>query len=167
MPEVSAFEEAFELRYNNEEENRVKKRIYWKDIIKREEQKAKEEEKQIEEEAEAARNKLEQKGDGFEFKDEDVKEISSVNPVQDFNKMITDRKVDRVGEAIQQMQNMIERFVNNSLNGDLYDKAIECLETLREACIAEDEGASFNLFMEKLKRLYSNGDHSEFFAIII
>jgi len=44
--------------------------------------------------------KLEAKGDGFEFKDEEVKEISSVNPIEDFNKMISDRKVDRVGEAI-------------------------------------------------------------------
>ena len=44
--------------------------------------------------------KLEAKGNGFEFKDEEVKEISSVNPIEDFNKMINDRKVDRVGEAI-------------------------------------------------------------------
>jgi hypothetical protein len=28
--------------------------------------------------------KLDAKGDGFEFKDDDVKEISSVNPVNDF-----------------------------------------------------------------------------------
>ena len=59
--------------------------------------------------------KLEAKGDGFEFKDEDVKEISSVNPIDDFNKMISDRKVDRVGEALNQMQSLIERFVKNSL----------------------------------------------------
>lgn len=49
-----------------------------------------------EEEAQAARMKLESKGDGFEFKDEDVKEIRSVKPIEDFNKMISDRKVDRV-----------------------------------------------------------------------
>lgn len=35
--EVSAFDEAFELKYNVEDENRKRKRIYWKDIIKREE----------------------------------------------------------------------------------------------------------------------------------
>jgi len=82
----------------------------------------------VEEEEHAARMKLEAKGDGFEFKDEEVKEISSVNPIEDFNKMISDRKVDRVGEAISQLQNMIERFVKNSLKGDLYNKAIECLK---------------------------------------
>jgi hypothetical protein len=44
--------------------------------------------------------KLEHKGDGFEFKDDEVKEISSVNPIDDFKKMVSDRKVDRVGDAI-------------------------------------------------------------------
>ena len=37
-----------------------------------------------------------------------VKEISSVNPIADFNTMINDRKVDRVGEAISQMQKIID-----------------------------------------------------------
>lgn len=47
-----------------------------------------------------ARMKLENKGNGFEFKDDEVKEISSVNPIEDFKKMVSDRKVDRVGDAI-------------------------------------------------------------------
>jgi hypothetical protein len=100
--EVSAFEEAFKLQYNVESENRVKKRVYWKDIIKREEQKASEEQKMVAEEEERARMKLANKenGDGFDFKDADVKEISSVTPVIDFNKMVNDRKVDRVADAL-------------------------------------------------------------------
>jgi hypothetical protein len=44
-PEVSAFEEAFTLEYRNEEENRKRQRVYWKDIIQREEVKNKEEAK--------------------------------------------------------------------------------------------------------------------------
>lgn len=54
------------------------------------------------EEEERARMKLENKenGDGFDFKDADVKEISSVNPVNDFNKMVNDRNVDRVADAL-------------------------------------------------------------------
>jgi len=55
---VSAFEEAFELKYNNDAENKIKKRVYWKDIIKREEEKAQEEQKVAEEEQERARLKL-------------------------------------------------------------------------------------------------------------
>jgi len=49
---------------------------------------------------------------------------------------------------------MIERFVTNSLNGDLYQKAIECLKALRETCVKEDEGAAFNKYMEKLKKKF-------------
>jgi hypothetical protein len=41
----------------------------------------------------------------MDFKDEEnIKEISSVNPIAYFKKMVSDRKVDRVGEAIGQMQ---------------------------------------------------------------
>jgi ATP-dependent DNA helicase 2 subunit 2 len=128
-PEISAFESAFPLQYNNEEENKKRQRVYWRDIIQREEVKTKEEAKQVEEEQRIARLKVEQKGDGgFEFKDDDVvKEISSVNPIQDFKKMVSDRKVDRVSEAITQMQTMVERFIKNSLKGDLFSKAIECI----------------------------------------
>jgi hypothetical protein len=45
--------------------------------------------------------------------------------------MVSDRKVDKVDIAIDQMKKIIERFVNNSLNGDLFEKALECLEALR------------------------------------
>jgi len=69
--------------------------------------------------------------------------------------MIKDRKTDRVGEAISQMCTMIERFVNTSLKGDLFDKAIECLKELRDACVTEDEAPSFNRYMERLKSLFS------------
>ena len=127
QPEISAFEEAFKLEYNNEDENKKRQRVYWRDIIQREEVKNKEEAKQIEEEDRIARLKVEQKGDGFEFKDDEVKEISSVNPIQDFKKMVSDRKVDRVSEAITQMQAMIELFITKSLKGDLYSKAIDCI----------------------------------------
>ena len=54
----------------------------------------------MEEEAHLAKMKLNQNGDGFEFKDDQVKEITSVNPIEDFKKMVSDRKVDRVGTAI-------------------------------------------------------------------
>ena len=81
QPEISAFEEAFKLEYNNEDENKKRQRVYWRDIIQREEVKNKEEAKQIEEEERIARLKVEQKGDGFEFKDDEVKEISSVIPI--------------------------------------------------------------------------------------
>ena len=75
-----------------EGEAKEKKRIYWKDLIAREEQKL---EKKVEEE-QAERLKM-GKGDDD---DKAKKEISSVNPIADFKAMINDRKVDRVGDAI-------------------------------------------------------------------
>ena len=58
--------------------------------------------------------------------------------------MVNDRNIDMVGEAIEQMEKMITRFVTNSLAGDLFPKAIECLIALREACVKEDEAQKFN-----------------------
>jgi hypothetical protein len=37
---VSAFDDAFELKANNEDEDKKRKRVYWRDIIQREELKA-------------------------------------------------------------------------------------------------------------------------------
>ena len=77
--------------------------------------------------------------------------------------MIKDRKTDRVSEAIQQMSKLIERFVSNSLKGDLFDKAIECFKELREACITEDEAPSFNRFAERIKQQFGKPPNNQFF----
>jgi ATP-dependent DNA helicase 2 subunit 2 len=61
------------------------------------------------------------------------------------------------------MQAIIERYIRSSLNGDLYEKAFECLLELRLACISEDEAPTFNQFLGKLKDLFSFGAHREFF----
>jgi hypothetical protein len=114
--------------------------------------------------------KVEQKGDGFEFKDDDaVKEISSVNPISDFKKMVSDRKVDRVSDALTQMQAMIERFIKNSLKGDLYGKAIECLRQMRQTCIQEDEAKKYNDFMRRIKSIFGRpgGSYMDFFTMLV
>ena len=92
--EIEEFDRQFELEAVEEVEGAVKekKRIYWKDLIAKEESKL---EKKVEEE-QAERLKM-GKGDDD---DKAKKEISSVNPIGDFKAMINDRKVDRVGDAI-------------------------------------------------------------------
>lgn len=77
--------------------------------------------------------------------------------------MIKDRKTDRVSDAISQMSKMIERFVNTSLKGDLFDKAIECMKELRAASITEDEAPSFNRFAANIKKLFGNPPNNAFF----
>lgn len=80
--------------------------------------------------------------------------------------MVADRKTDRVSPAMKQMKEVIERYVRSSLNGDLYEKAFECLQELRKAAIAEDEAPNFNSFMHKIKDNYSTGAHSAFFSML-
>lgn len=151
--EIAEFESKFDLQKVEEGDGEAKdkKRVYWKDIIAKEEEKV----ERMAEEAEAERLKF---GGGKDDGEGDVKEISSVNPIADFSKMIKDRKVDRVGEAISQMQKMIERFIINSLKGDLFDKGIECIKELRKACVEEDEAPSFNRFAEQIKKKHGKGD---------
>jgi hypothetical protein len=62
---------------------------------------------------------------------------------------------------------LIERFVKNSLKGDLYGKAIECLEAMRETCIKEDEAVKFNEFMQRVKKIFGRGSYKEFFNLLI
>jgi len=107
--------------------------------------------------------------DGAHFgenKDDSIKQIGSVNPIEDFKKMISDRKHDRVNSAIRQMREIIDRYIRGSINGDIYDKALECLLVLRESCVAEDEAPLFNKFMEQIKGKYSAGHHREFFVLL-
>ena len=162
---MSAFEEAFKIEYNVEDENKKRQRVYWRDIIQREEAKNKEEAKGIEEEERIAKLKGENK-DPFAKDDQEVKEISSVNPIGDFEKMTGDRKVDRLDEALPQMMNMIERFVKNSLKGDLYGKAIECIASMRKVCVRDDEAGKYNDFMRRVKRVFSRGSNKEFFTML-
>lgn len=65
------------------------------------------------------------------------------------------------------MQAIIERYVRCSLNGDLYQKAFDCLKQMRDACISEDEAPIFNKFMDKMKDLFSIGPHQDFFGMMI
>lgn len=91
-----------------EDDSKPKQRITWRDIIQQEEARANEQkmaEQGIQEvakpltEEEATRLK---EGKGEEDEDPDaVKQIGSVNPVQDFKKMISDRKTDRVAVAMR------------------------------------------------------------------
>jgi len=105
--EISAFDSAFELVEHEQEEAGKNKRVYWKEIIEREEEKQAVEERQREQDREVAREKGE-KGEG---EDREVKEGSAQNPIKDFTAMINNRKKDLVGEATDQMQKLILKQV--------------------------------------------------------
>ena len=64
------------------------------------------------------------------------------------------------------MRNIIERYIKSSIQGDIYEKALDCLKVLREVCVKEDEAAVFNQFLQKVKQNHSNGEHLNFFKML-
>jgi len=165
---VNTFSKSFDL-HKVESLQPKPKRVYWRDLISQEEDKEvkaspEEEQKQMEE----VNPVQAEKGKGV-FEPEEVKEISVVDPITDFKKMIGDRHRDRVDEALCQMKNMIIRFIDESLVGSSYDRALECLIAMREACVKEDEAVEFNDFMYDLKEKYSaeKGKHRKMWDMIV
>ena len=59
--------------------------------------------------------------------------------------------------ALHQMSKIILKFVKQSIGGNLYDKAFECLSHMRTTAANEDEAAIFNNFLRELKRDFSQG----------
>ena len=65
------------------------------------------------------------------------------------------------------MKVIIDRFIRSSVQGDIFDKALECLLSLRQSAVSEDEAPFFNKFLQQIKENYSSGQHSEFFKLIV
>lgn len=91
-PVIEEFNKQFELEVVETKQER--KRIYWKDVIEQEQRKM---------ELQNAENQAERLKMDKDKKDENdkIKEISSVNPIADFNRMLSDRKEDLVQTAIE------------------------------------------------------------------
>lgn len=129
--QVDELESAFELEENKEETRRRQKRIRLRDIVLTnadhgEEQKQAEEVTTAEPVQQIPEMTADEKQRKFDFNNEEkVDKITSVNPVRDFEKMITDREVDRVDDALKQMRDMILEFIRNSTQGDMYEKALD------------------------------------------
>ena len=65
------------------------------------------------------------------------------------------------------MKEIIVKFVNESLMGSFYTKALDCLVVLQESCVREQEPEIFNEFLKDLKKTYSNGQHFQFWNSIV
>ncbi|PNT73758.1 hypothetical protein BRADI_1g01007v3 [Brachypodium distachyon] len=99
---------------------------------------------------------------------EKVGKIGDLNPVQDFEAMLTERSSSIwVQKAIEEMQKYTTVLIENSPQGDYYQKALECIVALRKACIIEQEPNEFNQFLTKLyKRLKNVDDVAKFFQLL-
>lgn len=98
--------------------------------------------------------------------EESVQKISDARPIEDFNQMMKDRKVDRVNHAIDQMQEHILKLLDKDFKGNMHKIAIECLKALRNGCIEEDESGKFNMFLAiKIKNIQSV--HTDFWNLMV
>ncbi|KAJ8565453.1 hypothetical protein K7X08_008029 [Anisodus acutangulus] len=77
-----------------------------------------------------------------------VEKIGDVNPVKDFEEMMSRRDDPKwINKAIQDMKNRIFDLVENSCEGDTFHKALQRLVALRKGCILEQEPKQFNDFL--------------------
>ncbi|KAL3616562.1 ATP-dependent DNA helicase II subunit 2 [Castilleja foliolosa] len=82
-----------------------------------------------------------------------VEKIGDSNPVRDFEAMISRRDSPQwVSKAIQSMKDKIFDLIENSFEGDTYQKAMDCLVALRKGCILEQEPKQFNDFLRHVSK---------------
>lgn len=77
--------------------------------------------------------------------------ISTNRPIYDFERMVNDKKADKVTMAIDQMVLIVRRLTEESVGDDSIIKSLDCIQALRKACIREDEWQAFNDLMHDLK----------------
>ncbi|KAL4491899.1 hypothetical protein ABPG72_006154 [Tetrahymena utriculariae] len=103
-------------------------------------------------------------------KDDVVRKISSVSPVDDFFKMMTNKREDLVSDAISQIQGMISQLIETSIRGSYYDKALECIKAFRKGCTSEYEqleAPKFNHFLNTFKDKLLKSDQKGFWKMLI
>ncbi|CAD8182140.1 unnamed protein product [Paramecium octaurelia] len=155
---IQRVKNAFKFKLNEIKKPQDKK-VFWKQLF--DEQTAQQQiPQQIEEEIVEINREEEEMVNMFAkqkfgFNDDIIQEIGSVDPISDFKKMITEKRVDLVDSALQQIQKVINSLVDQSVKGSFFPKALECLKEMRKACISEDEAPVFNKFLFVLKDKYN------------
>ena len=94
-------------------------------------------------------------------------DVGSIDPVKDFEKMISRRDVDLVDKAIEQMKERILQLLNDSVKDQLYPKAFGCVEALRVGCVQEEEPAAFNTFLRLMRSMHEGKRHNAFWMLIV
>lgn len=65
--------------------------------------------------------------------------------------MINDKKEDLVEDAMRQLEDVIDTYLQAMVMGDLIPKALECIQALREGAVREDEANTFNDYLFNLR----------------
>eukprot|EP00331_Platyophrya_macrostoma_P017586 CAMPEP_0176474710 /NCGR_PEP_ID=MMETSP0127-20121128/43185_1 /TAXON_ID=938130 /ORGANISM="Platyophrya macrostoma, Strain WH" /LENGTH=729 /DNA_ID=CAMNT_0017870191 /DNA_START=31 /DNA_END=2220 /DNA_ORIENTATION=+ len=160
---VSNMIKSFPLVEKDITDNKTPK-VYWRDIIQQETENV---QNKMAEEVKVS-ERVGDKDKPITFEEEErVRNIGTSNPISDFKKMLGDKSEDLASKAIEQMTEIIRKFITESFQGSLYEKALQCLIELRKACIDEDEAPAFNQFLSELKDKYSKGKFGPFWDKVV
>jgi ATP-dependent DNA helicase 2 subunit 2 len=151
-PYTNTLSQVFNIQRREKKQDK-KKRVFWRDIIQDDVEAGINEE--------MVEKKLEKK------KDEAIKEISMLRPIEDFKLMITYKYEDLTDTALEKMKAIIIKLINESFKGSFYIKALECLKALREECNQGDEVDLFNDFMNELLIKFPKEKFMDFWKLII
>ncbi len=86
-----------------------------------------------------------------------IRNVGTLTPVEDFQLLI-EQGSPSFTEVCKQMCNLILELINNSHGDALFEKAIQCLQCLREMCIKKLEPKIYNDLEVLIKRQASTID---------
>ncbi|CAF3652063.1 unnamed protein product [Rotaria sordida] len=86
-----------------------------------------------------------------------IRTIGTITPIEDF-KILIEQGSSSFTDLCQQMSTIILEFINNSRGDALFDKALQCIQYLREICIKKLEPKIFNDLQILIKKQAANID---------
>lgn len=94
--------------------------------------------------------------------------VRTIDPVKDFREILARKDIDLVDRAIQQMKQVILKFIRDSIGDQYYGKCLDCLKELRNGCCREEEAEKFNEFLKELKAQFSEDPiRAEFWQLLV
>ena len=86
-----------------------------------------------------------------------IRTIGTITPVEDF-KILIEQGSPVFTDVCKQMSALILELINNSRGESLFEKALQCLQCLRETCIQKLEPKIFNDLENLIKKQATNID---------
>lgn len=86
-----------------------------------------------------------------------IKTIGTITPVDDF-KTLVEQGSPSFTNVCQQMSTLIHELINNSRGDALFEKALQCVECLRETCVQKLEPKLFNDLLTSIKKQAASPD---------
>ncbi len=86
-----------------------------------------------------------------------IRNVGTITPVEDF-KILIEQDSPSFTDVCKQMSILILELINNSRGDTLFDKALQCIQCLREICIKKLEPKIFNDLQNLIKKQTTNID---------